>query len=108
MNLAERKRQLIAEGALHRAQTVLARESLRASVQPVAMAKDAFQSLAAGGLAAYVGSGTGAGLVAKATLLLPLATRTWAFLSGRGAAIRLAAVGAAAGAAWVYLKRKRR
>lgn len=107
MKAAERKRQLIAEGALHRAQAVMARESLRAGAQPFAIARDTLQSLAAGGLGAYLSSGAGASLIAKASVLLPIATRAWSFMSRRRAALRLAALGGAAAAAWLYLKRKR-
>ena len=112
MNAADRKQQLIAEGALHRVEAVLARESVRASLRPDMLAKGALRSMATAALAAYVGSGNGAGLASKLPLLLPLATRAWAMLAGgkgaRTTVTRLAAVGAALGAAYVYLKRKPR
>lgn len=110
MNAADRKQQLIAEGALHRIEAMRARESVRASLRPGMLAKGALQAMATTALAAYVGTGAGAGLAAKLPMLLSLATRAWSIVAGRKGvrttAVRLAAVGAAVGAFYVYLKRK--
>lgn len=46
VNQEERKSQLIVQGALHRAQIVMARDSVRTGLQPQALARGAMQQLA--------------------------------------------------------------
>jgi hypothetical protein len=46
VNQEERKSQLIAQGALHRAQIVMAKDSVRTGLQPQALARGAMQQLA--------------------------------------------------------------
>lgn len=112
MNPIERKQQLITQGALYRAHTVLARESLREGLRPQALAKEAVPGIAAAVLSAYLGSGAAAALAGKLPILLPLVLRAFSAMAGRkgmrNTAVRLAVFGALAGAGYLYLKRKQR
>lgn len=111
MNSEQRKQQLIAQGALYRAHTLLAKERVRSSMRPAALAKGGLQGLAATAAAAYAGSGVASALVAKLPAFLPLALRAGALVASRKGLrkLLLGAAVAAAVAAGVsaLLKRKR-
>lgn len=53
MNRADRKKQLIAQGALYRAELLLAKEAAHASLQPDSLAKGAMQQIARTALAIF-------------------------------------------------------
>lgn len=110
MKSADHKRQLIAQGALYRAETVLARESLRTGLRPQVLATEALPGLAGAALTAWLGGGLATGLLGKLPVLLPLTLRVASLFAGRQGgrkrALRLAAIAAAAGGAYLYLKRK--
>lgn len=48
MNAAERKKHLIAQGAIYRAEVMLSKQALQASLQPDALARGALQQLTLG------------------------------------------------------------
>jgi hypothetical protein len=53
MNRADRKKQLIAQGALYRAELLLAKEAAHASLQPDSLAKSALHQVARSALAIF-------------------------------------------------------
>lgn len=53
MNRADRKKQLIAQGALYRAELLLAKETAHASLQPDSLAKSALHQIVRGALAIF-------------------------------------------------------
>ena len=69
MQAADRKKQLIAQGRIYRAEVVLAKEATRASLRPEALAKNLFGRLAVG-IVSVFRSRDGAGL--NVSTLLPL------------------------------------
>lgn len=111
MNDDQRKQQLIAEGALYRAQALLAKERLRSSMRPGAVAIGGLQGLAATAAAAWAGSGIASGLLSRLPLLLPIALRAAKAIGARRGLRRVLAAGAATAvlgsAALAFLKRRR-
>jgi len=72
VNPADRKKQLIAQGAVHRAEVLHAKQTMRAGLRPDSLARGALRQLA-GVVLAVVGKKTGIGLAgAGAQTLLPL------------------------------------
>jgi hypothetical protein len=75
MTQEERKKQLIAQGALHRAEIVMAKDSVRTGLRPDALARGAMQQLAISAYSAFrqQGSGSSAGLpIDRLQTALPL------------------------------------
>lgn len=72
MNPADRKKQLIAQGAVHRVEVLHAKQMTRAGLRPDSLARGALRQLAGVALA-VAGKKTGIGLAgADAQTLLPL------------------------------------
>jgi len=72
LHAADRKKQLIAQGAVHRAEVLHAKQMMRAGLRPDSLARGAFRQLAGVALA-LVGKKTGIGLAgAGVQTLLPL------------------------------------
>jgi len=83
MNRAERKKQLIAQGALYRAQVVVARQFVHDGLQPRTLAKGALQQLAMTAFA-MIGARNGAGVAGlNLQAMLPIATGLFSALSKR-------------------------
>ncbi|MGH8807189.1 MAG: hypothetical protein ACREX0_04845 [Noviherbaspirillum sp.] len=71
MNRADRKKQLIAQGALHRAEIVLAQRTTQASLHPDSLARSALRHLAFTAWSAFRKGNIG-GLPVDLPTLLPL------------------------------------
>ncbi|WP_151632235.1 hypothetical protein [Noviherbaspirillum aerium] len=99
MTCSERKKQLIAEGALHRAGMVLAKNAVSANAHPEAIVGSALQHLkaSAGAFAArHLDNLSASDMQALAPIALPLLTR---LLQNRNVPKALLGAAAAAGAA---------
>lgn len=111
MNRAERKKQLIAQGALYRAQTMVARQFVRESLHPQVLARSALQQAALAVFSA-IGKRNGGGLPGmNLQTLLPLATGLYSALAKRKPLLKGVLRGAlvaaaAAGVASLLLKKK--
>ena len=115
MNRAERKQQLISQGALYRAQVVVARQFVHDGLEPRTLAKGALQQLAMAAFSAIgargVRNGSGlAGLNLQA--ILPVATGLVSALSKRKSLVKgvlrgVIVAGTAAGLV-TFISRKRR
>lgn len=108
MDRSDQKKLLIAQGSLYRSEVILGRRTVRASMGSTALARGVVQRLAVGGLTAFLGrSGAIAGSL---PLFLPLVMRAVSFLAGhkrvRTGVLPVAAMSAAALAAYAYFKRK--
>lgn len=53
MNPADRKKQLIAQGAIYRAEVILARQAAKESLRPASLARSALQPIALAAFAAF-------------------------------------------------------
>lgn len=99
-----RKKELIARGALQRAELMLARETVRAAAQPAALGRSLLQHLVA-----RLSGKAGAGLDLAA--VLPVALSAASALGRRralpGLLTKGGAIAAAAAAALVFLRRRR-
>lgn len=109
MNRAERKKQLIAQGALYRAEVLLARQAFHTSLQPETLAQSAFQRVARIALAV-----AGNRVVPGATLqtLLPMVMSGLSLLAKKKGLLKTllrgGAVAGIAAAAVAMLSRKSR
>jgi len=73
MNREQRKRQLIAQGAIYRAEVLLAKQAAEESLRPDTLARSVLQQGAAAVIAAFRGSnGDGIGAGVNLQTLLPL------------------------------------
>lgn len=112
MNRADRKKQLIAQGALYRAQVMVARQFVQESLQPQVLARSALQQ-AALAVFSMIGKRHGMGLPAlNLQTVLPLVTGAFSVLSKRkplfkGVLRGALVAAAAAGVATLLLKKKK-
>ena len=86
MNTADRKKQLIAQGRVHRAEVVVAKEEVRSGMRPHSMASAALNQVALIALAAFRNRVSGAGINLAA--LLPLAASGVSALSKKKAVLK--------------------
>lgn len=111
MNRAERKKQLIAQGAFYRTEVILAKQAVQHGLQPQSLARSALQKIAPAALAMFA-SRKGAGKPgAPATARQPVMTAAVSALSKRKPLIKTAlrgalVAGAAAGVAALLLKKR--
>jgi hypothetical protein len=122
MKPADRKRQLIAEGRIYRAEALVAKEAVRSAMQPDVLVRSIVGQAAMSGLSLLrskesFNQAFRTGLpVAPSQLasLLPVALRIWSMLPKNKSALRpvllgAAGAGVAAGAAaWIFTRAKRR
>lgn len=117
-NPTERKKQLIAQGALQRAHVVLDRHAVLSRLQPDVLVKSVVQRLAGKSAAAFIARGAASlppHLVTLLPALLPILLRATVLL-GRSRGIRRAvmpvaaatAATAVAAAVAIYIKRRSR
>lgn len=111
MNTAERKKLLIAQGALHRVEIVLGRHAVRSSLRPEALARDAIQQLAGAAPLAFLGRTAASGLPGNLSILLPFVVRAAGYLvrnkRARKPVLQVAVAAGAALAAFTLFKRSR-
>lgn len=98
MNREDRKKQLIAQGAVYRAEVLLAKDSAEASLRPDTLARSVLHQVAIAALAAIRGGGGLPGM--NVQTLLPIVMGGISALSKRKSLLKTVARGAAvAGAA---------
>lgn len=112
MNRAERKKQLISQGALYRAQVVVARQFVHEGLEPRTFAKSALQQAAMTAFAA-IGARSGSGLSGlNLQAILPIATGLISALSKRKSLVkgvlRGAVVAGSVAGLVAFISRKRR
>lgn len=110
MNTADRKKQLIAQGRVYRAEVVVAKEEVRSGMRPDSMATAALNQVALIALAAFRNKVGGAGINLAA--LLPLAASGVSALSKKKAVLKpvlrgVLVASAVAAAVALVVKKKR-
>lgn len=110
MNRADRKKFLIAQGAIYRAEVMLSKQALDASLQPEALARSALQQIAHGALSVLGKRGSLPGI--NLQTLLPLAITGISALAKRKGLLKVllrgaAVAGAAASVVALVARRKR-
>jgi hypothetical protein len=119
MKTTDRKRQLIAEGRVYRAEALMAKEAVRVAMQPDALVRGVVGQAAMTGMSLLrskegfnAAFQTGLPLApSELASFVPIAMRVWDMLPKNRSALRpgLLGAGVAAGvAAWIFTKRKRR
>lgn len=99
MNREDRKKQLIVQGAVYRAEVLLAKESAEAGLRPDTLARSVLHQVAAAAIGAFRGGNSGLPGVNLQTLL-PIVMGGISALAKRKSLLKTAARGAAvAGAA---------
>jgi hypothetical protein len=94
MNRAERKKQLISQGALYRAQIVVARQFVHDGLEPRTLAKGALQQAALAAFSA-IGTRNGIGLSGlNIQTVLPIATGVFSALAKRKSLVKAVLRGA--------------
>lgn len=112
MNREDRKRQLIAQGAVYRAEVLLARQATEDSLRPDSLARSALQQAAIIGVSLFRNrNALGAAGIGLPTLL-PLLMKGASALAQRKPLLKtvlrgLAVAGAVAGVAAITLRKKR-
>ncbi|HYD60359.1 MAG TPA: hypothetical protein VEC35_08390 [Noviherbaspirillum sp.] len=94
MNREDRKKQLIAQGAVYRAEVLLAKESAEASLRPDTLARSVLHQVTAAAIAAFRGGNGGLPGVNLQTLL-PIVMGGISALSKRKSLLKTAMRGAA-------------
>ncbi|OWW20785.1 hypothetical protein [Noviherbaspirillum denitrificans] len=112
MNRADRKKQLIAQGAVYRAEILLAKESAEASLRPDTLARSVLHQAAGALIGAFRGGNLGGLPGMNLQTLLPLVMGGISALSRRksllGKVLRgVAVAGVAAGAAALVLRKRK-
>lgn len=112
MNRAERKKQLISQGALYRAQVMIARQFVHESLEPRRLARGTLQQVALSLFAAFAGRG-GQGLPGlNLQTVVPIATGIVSALTKRKslvkAVLRGAVVAGTAAGLVAFVSRQRR
>jgi hypothetical protein len=110
VNRNERKKHLIAEGAIYRAEVMLSKQALQDSLQPESLARGALHQLALGALSMLARRGGLPGV--KLQTLLPLAVTAIGALAKRKWLLKIVLRGAAlagvtAGVAVLVSRKKR-
>ena len=110
MNRADRKKQLIAQGALHRAEIVLAQQAVHDSLHPDSLARSALRHLARGAASTFRKRKAG-GLPIDLPTMLPLLISGISALAKAKPRVKKGAFGiaiavAAAGIAVMFSKKK--
>jgi len=98
MNREQRKRQLIAQGAIYRAEVLLAKQAAEESLRPDTLARSVLQQGAAAVIAAFrggIGGGSGALPGVNLQTLLPLLMGGLSALSKRKSLLKTIVRGAA-------------
>jgi len=96
MNREQRKRQLIAQGAIYRAEVLLAKQAAEESLRPDTLARSVLQQGVAAVLAAFRGgNGGGSGAGVNLQTLLPLLMGGLSALSKRKSLLKTIVRGAA-------------
>lgn len=112
MNAAERKKHLIAQGAIYRAEVMLSKHALQASLQPDALARGALQQLTLGVMSVFGKRGSGGMPGFDLQTVLPIAITAFGALSKSKGLLKtllrgVAVAGATAGAVALLSRRKR-
>lgn len=108
MKPSDRKKQLIAQGAVYRAEVILGKQAVRASLQPDSLAKSLLHRVALTALSAFRNRG-GIGLTgANLQMLLPLVGSVAALVRKKPLLKRTLAAGAIAAGIAAIVARKRK
>lgn len=108
MKPADRKKQLIAEGRLYRAEVMIAKENVRASLQPETLAKNAMTRVAVIAMSLLQKRSGLAASSVNLPALLPLALRGISVLARKKSLLKASLIaGSVAGTVALLMKMKR-